>query len=104
MRKHKETTSTSIVFAKLVAAMDFMTVRQLVDSTGVSCNRVTAALCNLRNYKAADFIADANGTWWYATPESDTRTKTVEERVPETKPRKPRSSKPKNFTNNRLQA
>lgn len=81
--KEKEPTFTSLVESWLSQQDDFRTVQEIVDGTGVNVNRVRAALHNAKNFKAASFLVDNGITYWYATPESDTRTKHVEERVRE---------------------
>jgi hypothetical protein len=90
---NKEPTSTSIVLAELTGADDFRNVKQLKEHTRLCSNRVTAALHHLHKRKCVDFISDANGVWWYATPECDDRTRTVEQRTPETRPRKRKPKK-----------
>lgn len=96
MTKHTEVTSTTLVFEALVASEDFLNVRTLMVKTGRINNQVTAALSSLHKYKAVDFIHDASGTWWFATPDTDTRIYRVEERIPENKPRKKRQAKKNN--------
>jgi hypothetical protein len=93
--KLKETTTTTLVLEALVRSDDFMTARQLVAATGRNGNQVSAALYDLRKYKAADCMVAGEMLWWYATPGSDQRTRVVEERSPETKPRKQRKLKRK---------
>lgn len=96
MKKQKEPTSTALVYETLVKADDFMTVRQLMAVNDLSNNRVTAALYLLRKYKAADFVVeDGARLFWFATPDTDQRTRTVKERTPEVKPRKQRQAKKK---------
>lgn len=73
------------VFALLQRRDDFLTYPQVVEALP-ECNRnqVAAALSHLRKYKAAGAVPDDHGLlWWYATPDTDTRTKQVEQRVKE---------------------
>jgi hypothetical protein len=92
-------TSTSIVERALKAANDFVTARQLYVTLSadqhldITINRISAALYHLRKYHAADFIEAGNALWWFATPADDTRSRKVEEHVPESRPRKPRKTK-----------
>jgi len=95
MKRFKQPTSTSIVFAALIRANDFRTGKQLQTETGLSSNRVSAALYSLMKYKAAEFIEAEGSLWWFATPDTDTRSRTVDEKAPELKPRKPRKQRKK---------
>lgn len=95
MRRLKQPTATSIVFEALVRADDFRTGLQLQAETGLNSNRVSAALYHLKKYKAAEFIEGEGNLWWFATPETDTRSRTIEEKAPELKPRKPRKTRRK---------
>ena len=91
MRKNQEPTCVSLVSAELEGADDFRSAKQLIENTRLTKNRVAAALHHLKIHKAADFVVNADGTtWWFATPETDDRSRIVESREPEVKPRKPR--------------
>lgn len=92
-RRHKEPTSTGIVYRALCAADDFRTLRQLIRECGLSCNRVSAALHHLRARRAVDVMDVEGQLWWFATPDTDNRSSTVDERTPETHPRRPRRTK-----------
>ena len=70
----KRVTATFKVFEAL--KKDALTLDQLLKITGEPYNRVTAALFGLKNRYQA--IAEDNGVY-VATPESDTRIRTVEE-------------------------
>lgn len=98
MKRNTETTATFLVLDALKRADDFRTGRQLMDETRLSTNRVSAALYHLLKYKAVEFIESERKLWWFATPTSDTRSKTVDERVMESKPRKVRRSRAKKVT------
>lgn len=93
MRKNQEPTCVSLVHEALVQSNDFKTTQQLQQETECLAGRICAALCHLRAHKAVDFISDVNGTWWFATQESDNRLHKMDLRAPEVKPRKPRKSK-----------
>lgn len=95
MSAFKETTSTTLVTEALEKADDFMTAKGLQQATGRNVNQVSAALHALRQYKVVEAINSEGQLFWYATPWSDTRTKVVYERSPETKPRKQRRRKVK---------
>jgi hypothetical protein len=90
---NKEPTSTSVVLAELCGADDFRSMKQLCAHTRLNVHRVSAALHHLHNRKCVAFISDAGGVWWYATPECDDRSRVVEQRAPELKPRKQRKGK-----------
>lgn len=93
MKRLKETTSTTRVFEALRAADDFCTGRHLQVVLSLDSNHVSAALYHLRKYHAADYIEQPDALWWFATPESDLRCRVVDERTPESRPRKPRRRK-----------
>jgi len=95
MKKNQEPTCTSLVMDELCGAADFRSMPQLCEATRLSTARVSAALYHLRQHKSVEFISDASGTWWFATPESDDRCRCVDKRAPEIKPRKPRKAAPK---------
>jgi hypothetical protein len=97
-RRRKEPTSTLRVFETLCQADDFRTGRQLQEETKLDSNRVSASLYHLKKYHAADFIEADGALWWFPTPQEDRRTRTVDERCPESKhrkPRRPRLTQPK---------
>lgn len=94
MRKFTELTTVNEVFRVLVEADDFMTARQISAKLPThKSHNVMTALGSLRRYRAVNAIASPNAIHWYATPEYDTRMKTVVERVPESKPRKAKRRK-----------
>jgi hypothetical protein len=79
------------VFERLKRADDFMTVAQLqAAEPAETYNRIQAALHHLRNYRAVECMESDGQLWWYATPDNDTRSKTVDERTPEQNPRRAR--------------
>ena len=83
VRKAREPTVTSLVFDLLVRADDFLKRNEIAEATGANPNQVSAALTHLYRCKAIDAVACQDRLWWFATPESDTRTMTVDERVKE---------------------
>lgn len=90
-----EPTHTSKVMDALAhAPEDFMTAHQLVLATGSNHNQVSAALHSLRRHGAVDVVVEADGRgWWFATPGTDSRTRILELRAPEDKPRRRRKSR-----------
>lgn len=90
--RDKRPTYTHLVLEALVHwPSDFATLRQLVQATGATVNQVPAALHHLRKRRAVDVVIESSGDgFWYATPEDDDRTRHLEERTPEERPRKPR--------------
>lgn len=74
-------------------ADDFLTLRMLVAKTGMTTNQVSASLSHLRSYHVVDVIETEGGLWWFLTPDTDTRSRVVEERTPEDSPRRPRRRK-----------
>lgn len=97
-RRLKEPTITTRVMDSLVRCDDLLTARQLRERylPDVRPARIATALIELRHFKAVDCVEQPDRLWWYATPESDTRTRVIHERCPETKPR--RSRRKKNVT------
>ena len=90
MKHSQEPSCVSLVFGVLVGSDDFKTVQQLKDETRCNMNQVLAALCHLKMHKAVEMITSGHDTFWFATPDSDNRTKTLETRKIEDKPRKKR--------------
>lgn len=88
----KRPTHTRLVFEALVRwPQDFASVSDLVLHTGSTFNQVSAALHHLRKRHAVDVVVERDGTgWWFATPGDDDRTRVLNERVPEDRPRRPR--------------
>jgi len=88
----KKPTWTCRVMETLTGREDFMTAAQLRAALGCNINQMSAALIHLRRRQAIDCVVEPNGVaWWFATPETDDRSKHVDERVPEEKgSRKPR--------------
>lgn len=94
--KSKHPTCTSLVEDALRQRDDFMTKRQLREATGLTANRLSAAMHNLwRRYKVIDCVLASDGTswWWALPPEKDNRNFKRLEICEETKPRKPRKPK-----------
>ena len=79
----KEPTFTSIIEGWLAKQDDFRTVKEIMEGTGVNQNRVCATLSHGKKYKAIDFMVDNGVTYWFSTPDTDMRTKHVEEKVRE---------------------
>lgn len=93
-RRLRVTTTTTLVLELLTREHDLLTQQQLRERLPqCNANQVSAALCHLVKRKAVGFLADDVTTLYYATPETDDRTKTVDERTPESKPRKRRITK-----------
>jgi len=88
----KMVTTTTLVTEALVRADDFMSASQLVEATGRSTNRVTAALHHLKVHKAIQAMEVGGQLYWYATPSDDDRHRVVEEKAEETKPRRTRKT------------
>lgn len=97
MKRGSQPTWTSLVVAALRDRDDFLNYRMLRDATGGSMNQISAACHSLRKLRVVDAIIEPDGrAWWYLLPpEEDQRQRIVEERVPESKPRKPRKPKAK---------
>ena len=84
MRKDKAPTFTSLVEDFMRRSDDFVAIWQIMAShPELTNNRVTASLAMLRKFKAVDFMESEGMTYWYCTPDTDTRSRTVEERARE---------------------
>lgn len=94
-KTNKRPTHTHLVLEALVHwPKDFASIRDLMEATGSAYNQVNAALFHLRNRHAVDVVIENDGkAWWFATPGSDERTHTVDERTPEERPRSRRVSR-----------
>jgi hypothetical protein len=102
MKKPKTITTTTLVFEALIRSDDFLTASQLIQVTSRSMNRVLAALHHLRKHQAIQAMPVAGKLYWYATPLEDDRIHVVQEKVEETKPRKPRKGGPRKKKNQDL--
>lgn len=76
-------TWTSLIEHELNSTDDFMNVVELMAKTGANFNQATAALHHLKKRKAIDSVESNGRLYWFATPSSDTRVRTVEQRRPE---------------------
>jgi hypothetical protein len=85
MRKteDKRPTWVHLIYEALVKSDDFVQLSALRQLTGASINQATAALHHLAAHKAAASMVSDGRLWWYATPDTDTRIRTTDERVPE---------------------
>lgn len=91
--KYKEPTTTALVLHALIdeasdPAGGFLNYTMLMQRTGRSFNQVSAACFHLRKRHAIDLIIQAGEAWWYETTVQDDRSFKLEERTPESKPRK----------------
>lgn len=76
-------TWTHLVFEYLRVSDDFVTTAQIKAAVNGNFNQIGAALSHLHKRKAVDFMVAEGVTYWFATPDTDNRSKQVEERVPE---------------------
>lgn len=87
MRKITEPSNTHLVEEVLKIADDFLSLAQIVERTRLSQKEVAMALWHLRKCKAVwmEVEHEEEGTvsYWMATPWTDSRSKTVDERVKE---------------------
>lgn len=72
-------TYTSQVLEVLKAADDFMTLPQIDAILRLGTRRVSAALHHLIKHSAVDVVEGIGALWWFATPDDDTRRRTVNE-------------------------
>lgn len=88
MGSYKVPTWTSLVLDELIRADDFRTLRELVVCVGGTSNQISAALWLLTQRKAVGCEICNGVSYYYATPEYDTRIRKMGERTPEMRPRK----------------
>lgn len=89
----KEPTNTTLVLNYLIESNDYITAREVMQQLRLSSNRTTAALHHLYKYRAVDFIEVKGRLWWFATPQTDARSRRVDLRRLEEKPRTRRIKK-----------
>lgn len=87
----KRTTYTKRVLDYLIELDDFATHKQVQAALRITLNQTTATLHDLRRARAVDVMEVDGVLWFYATPESDTRTQ-IHAEIKEgiTRNRKPR--------------
>jgi len=87
--KIKEPTHTTKVLNWLRDRDDFATWQQVMDAIKSNRNQTAAALFHLRKRRCIDCIIEPDGVaWWFALPpEEDNRSRHLDERVPESRPR-----------------
>lgn len=85
----KRPTWTHLVEEALRTADDFVSMKALCEQTKGSPNQVSAALYSLQSYRVVDCVASPEGLHWFFRGE-DSRCRSLEERTPEDKSRKPR--------------
>lgn len=76
-------THVSLVEGALRAADDFLLPSTILAATGLRPIDVKASLVWLHSKQAANFIEERGQTFWFATPESDQRKRTIAERKAE---------------------
>lgn len=79
MTAFKRTTTTKKILDLLRIRDDFLSPRQLSEGTGEPMNRISAALHWLKKAGAVNAMETDGQLWFYATPEEDKRTTTVDE-------------------------
>ncbi len=93
MRRAKEPTATTLVLTALRVADDFMNQRMLrIALPGVKRDQIGAALVHLRSHHAVGVVVEPDGGgWWFALPpQDDDRSRVMDLRAPELRPRRPR--------------
>lgn len=92
MKRGAQPTWTALTLEYLRQRDDFARLPEIAAATGGTVNQIGAALWHLRARRCVDVIVQPDGVgWWSAMPpESDNRSRHLDERVLETKPRKRR--------------
>ena len=98
MPRLKQTTATTLVLEVLRTDERIFLTAQQIHAKLPRCtsNQISAALYSLLKYDAVLNVAQGDGLWWAARPpQDDKRFRVVEERTPESKPRRKRIVKAK---------
>lgn len=81
----KETSTTTLVLEHLKRVDDFQNLDQICDTVRVSVDKalcrhkIQTALVHLRRFRAIDSMESDGRLWFFATPDTDMRTYTVDE-------------------------
>lgn len=92
-RKAPEPTYMSRVEEALERADDFMTAAGLVEATGIDLHHVSTCIWYMNKVEAIQSLESDGQLWWFLTPDRDRRTKKIEMRRPEERPRRARRVK-----------
>lgn len=92
--KIKQPTYTTLIEEFLRNTEDLTTYGQILHHVqsinhNACMNQISAACSHLKRHGVIDFIVETDGTvWWYAlSKDNDDRSRVIDERTPETKPR-----------------
>ena len=88
----KRPTWTHLVTEALRTADDFLSMEALKAATGGNTGQVTAALFHLQKCRVVDSVGGPEGLFWFYRGE-DIRSRELDERVPEDKPRRQRRTR-----------
>jgi len=88
----KRPTWTHLVTEALRTADDFLGMEALKAATQGNIGQVSAALHHLQKCKVVGSVEGPEGLFWFYRGE-DTRSRELDERVPEDKPRRPRRAR-----------
>lgn len=87
-----ETSYTKIVGDFLNKHDDFISTAGIADATGLTTLQLRQTLHWLRQCKAIDSVDSGGTLYWFATPETDTRVRTIDEHRREDEPRATRGT------------
>jgi hypothetical protein len=85
-----ETSYTKKVFDFLCAHDDFIRMKDIAAATGLDTRQLRQTLPWLRKCKAIDSVESGGVLYWYATPDTDQRMRTIDEHRREDEPRNAR--------------
>ncbi len=85
-----EVSNTRKVLDALIAADDFLSLPALTAAAKVTTKAAKTSLGWLRHIKAVDSVDSGGTLYWYATPESDQRLRTIDAHRKEDEPRQQR--------------
>jgi len=89
-----EPSCTSKVMSVLKQYDDFLDVSSITVLTGLKKQNVLSSLWWLQKIKAVESVNSGGVPFWFATPDTDMRSRTIDERKKEDEPRKAKRSRP----------
>lgn len=82
-----EPSTTTRVLRALEEADDFLTTRQVAEAASVTIKAAMTALHYLATVRAVESVTSGGRLHWFATPDLDQRTRTIDEHRKEDEPR-----------------
>lgn len=77
MDAHKKPTCSKLVYDYLLALDDLATLEMIQKGSGAFRHNIPRTLTDLCRAGAADYVVDKGQEWWFATPATDRRNRTI---------------------------